>query len=263
MGSSNSGGDCFPPGEFSVPPAGGKKMSPFTFLVFFFLAPQEWFLLQSQKINTMTEPNEGTTAKEESSMLVESPGIPSEAEQTSQMLQLQKQMAVLQEAMKKQQAMMQRMKPIVGTPCSHPTSQLSNDFMEAETQKTTNSGVSSIGQSMTLNSNGAEVRFAAKGQFVTRQKNPRRRIVEKDPEEEKERQMAIFALKVTNGDIPKVRELQQRFIALHEVDIYRIWPRHKRFAAKVSTVPAMFRIKMSASNGCCVAKTAFPASFML
>ena len=96
-------------------------------------------------------------------------------------------------------------------------SQSSEDVMEIQTQQTSNTNVSSIGNTTNFSSTGSEV-YTTKGghgEFHHRQKNPRKRVVSADKEMEKMRQMRIFAGIVTNGDVVKVQEIQRRFDELN------------------------------------------------
>ena len=129
---------------------------------------------------------------------------PSEAEQHDRLSQLEKEMAILQ-------ARIRSLKPIIFAPKvdDDPASQSS----DIQTQKTTNTGVSSMGRSST----GSEVYTVpgTHGEFKHRHKHGRKKIVGADEEAEMTRQIGIFAAKATNGNVAKVREIQERYAQLN------------------------------------------------
>jgi len=155
--------------------------------------------VQSHKAITMSRHDSDEDEMEPSLSLIHSPDTssPCRAEQFAQLALLQQQMARLTEQMNSRKR-----------PAESQTS-------DALTQQTTNTGVSSIGKSTTyMSSNGAELTMGPKGAISAKHKHPRAIIVEKDKAAEKQRQIAIFASKVTNGDLELVAQLQQRFHAL-------------------------------------------------
>jgi hypothetical protein len=93
--------------------------------------------------------------------------------------------------------------------------------METQTQQTNNTAISSIGNTTNVSSNGSEVYTVpgGHGAFHHRQKHPRKRIVEVDKDKEKERQLVLFAGKVTGGNILKAQELQ---LSLSQSAVYEV-----------------------------------------
>jgi hypothetical protein len=92
----------------------------------------------------------------------------------------------------------------------------SQEAMEIQTQRTTNTAISSIGNTTIGNTDsttGSEVytKAGGKGEFHHRQKNPRKAVVKEDKEEEKERQMEIFAHKIFNGNVSMVKKIKEAF----------------------------------------------------
>ena len=145
----------------------------------------------------------------ESSMIDASPQArQSEAEQHALLLNLQQQIAQLREAIKK----------VVPAPDAMVDGPTIVDAMEIETQQTTNTGVSSIGRSTNVSTNGSEVSMGPKGKLSHKHQNGRKKVVQVDSALEKQRLVLIFAGLVTEGNVAKVAELQQRFEELDRVN---------------------------------------------